>query len=138
MKVPGSEDDLHRVRAGELPARTVRAALGGQRGGWDVARQASLQPDQPLDVGAQHELLQVALDQHRDRLFAEAAVEASGWPCTASWSSRRSVLVAAVGCSRSASAAGAEREHDRHAITSRGRRAAPPASAARKPDALTA
>ncbi len=33
-------------------------------------------PSQPLDVRAQHQLLQVALHQHRDRLFAEAAVEA--------------------------------------------------------------
>jgi hypothetical protein len=72
------EHDLHGVTVRELAARPVHAALPRERRDGHVARQAALQADQPLQVFAQHELLQVAFDEHLDRLFAEVLIEALG------------------------------------------------------------
>jgi hypothetical protein len=73
---PGAEDDLDGVLFRELPARSASPALGRERGRRNVAGEAPLEPDQPIDVFAQHELLQASLDEHLDRLFAEVLIEA--------------------------------------------------------------
>ena len=107
----GPEHDLHGLRARELPARPVRRRprpASAARG--DVARQAALEPGEPLDVRAQHQLLQVALDEHRDRLFAEAPVEALGGPVLGARARHERARRRASGAARSASAARAEPE----------------------------
>ena len=72
----GPEHDLHGVRARELPAGTRGAALVRDRGRRQVAREAALESDEACEVCAQHELLEVALDEHLHGLFAEALIEA--------------------------------------------------------------
>src|SRR5258708_5429703 len=51
----GTKHHLDRLRARELAARTPGPALARESAGRDVARQTSLEADQPLDVRAQHE-----------------------------------------------------------------------------------
>ena len=72
----GTEHDLDRVGGGELAAGSRDPALARQGGYGDVPRQAPLQPQQPLEVRAQDQLLQVPVDEHLDRFFAEAVVVA--------------------------------------------------------------
>ncbi len=125
----GTEDDLDRVRRRELAARPRGAALGSQRSRGDVAGQASLEPQQAVEVRAQHQLLQVAVDEHLDRLFAEAALVAL---CLAVFAPRARHERAG----RSARAQGHRERQPAPAAstiaassTARGRLAAPPASA---------
>ncbi len=93
---------------GPFAPPSVASALGGH-----VARQASLEPEQPHDVRAQHELLQVALHEHLDRLFAEAASRSAGWRGSRELELETNVLVAAVGLQPQRERCASEPEHER-------------------------
>ena len=70
---PRAVDDLHRLRLGELRARAAGAArrLDAAR---QVAGQAALEPEQPLEVRGQDEVREVLAHEHDDRVVAEPAV----------------------------------------------------------------
>ena len=69
-----AEHDLRGPRAAELRAGAARPArLRRARG--DAAREAALEREQPLEVLAEQELLQVAADEHDDRVVAEALAQ---------------------------------------------------------------
>ena len=101
MNVPGPNTTLTVCARAELPARPVRAALRGQRRGGHVARQAALEADQALDVRAQHELLQVALDEHPIGSSPKLR-RSAGSRGTPSSSSRRTCSWRPLGCSLTA------------------------------------
>ncbi len=68
------EHDPGRPEVGDLPAdvgRVLTARVG-------TAGEAGLEPEQPVDVRRQHQLLEVALDEDDDRVVAEAVVELLG------------------------------------------------------------
>ncbi len=71
----GAEHDLDRAEFRQPPARSVHAALVRERRARHAPGEASLEAEQPLEVRTEHQLLQVAVDEHRDGLFAELAVE---------------------------------------------------------------
>jgi len=72
---PGPDHGLDGARLAERAAGTAGAAHLRQALGGDVARQAALEPGEALEVGAEDELLQIALDEYRDGLFAEVLIE---------------------------------------------------------------
>ncbi len=72
----GADHDLHGAQPPELPAGALVPTLVGQRGARDFAREAPLQPEQAFEVGAEQQLLQVALHHHVHGLFPEGAVVA--------------------------------------------------------------
>ena len=72
----GPEHDLDGVRLRQLAAGPGEPPLGREPARRNIAGEAPLEAEETVDVRAQDELLQVALDEHGDRLFAEAAVVA--------------------------------------------------------------
>ena len=127
-----ADHDLDGAESIQLGAGAVDPSLAGQPGGGDLAREASLEAQQAVDVGAQQHVLEVALHQHIHRLFPERAVVAL----------RRSVASAGApdeGVGRGARTqaqrqrGAAQPEHPITATTSSGRRAAPRARKRARP-----